>query len=544
MKYLGNGQYQIRNKRTGEVRTVTKEELPKYGLQSSPSAEKGTYGSQPKEMTGIRKTAKDFSGILDSLGLGVIPGAAASAYELPGFITRGLKPRSVKEAQGDNPFLTSQKAESISKLKAGDKSELIKQPIREGAGLLSWMIPGGAGAKVGGRALLGAAQGATYAMSQDEKPEEVATSAGAGAVLNTILPGLTSVLGKSGRWISQKIPADIREKVIEAPARKAKELTEQGIRYMIGHRDLDYALSNKIIDKKSFKGVNIETINDALDKTYSLIKNKDDELQNILRNKDNMVPYGPVKEKISSIIDKAPPDMDMPEKSAIIKWLDDRLMEGLPSGNRRLDTLAPFVGGEMLGSLAALNELKRSLYKENAPVYRRIYSFLNDYIGSGSGVPDKVKSINKELGSLVRIKDNLIKSQEKQLPEKLVQEKIEDAIEKAATGDVPSLNSLLQLLVVSTLPATTSVGNAVFPVGGPVGGLGASYFMYRTLKNIVDKPQVKKRIMEILEKSGQKSSQVSEALKLPVIGDIMRGLAVKSPAYLQRGDETQSEVTY
>lgn len=528
MRYLGNDQYEIENVKTGEKRTVNSGELSNYGLSPDPSAEADT-NQQGGAIKGV-------SNLLSSFGLGAIPGAAASLYEAPGFVARGFKSRPVEEAQKDNPFLTNQKIQSIKKTRT-DKTEPFKQAGSEALGLGSWMVPGGIEGKALTRFGLGAIQGATSAISQKEDVGKVALDSVLAGGINTVLPGAANKLVGAGKYITEKIPADIKEKIITQPAKKMSQLVDRGIRTIVGHQDADFAIKNGIIDRNTFKGVNSETINDALQKTYNQLQEKETKLQGILTDSSAMIPYRPVKSKIKEIIDKSPPNLNTPDKQAISSWLDDRLLEGLPGGNKNILVSNDFIQGKTLGDLATLNELKRSLYKENSPVFREIYTYLNDYIGKASGVPNEVKGLNKEMGSLIRIKNNLLKSQEGKLPETLTETSIQNTVDKAKQGDVGSLDVLLRTLGVLSFPALSQIPLQVAGanLGGGLGGVGGAYFLYSALKKISQKPEVKANIMNVLKKTGDKSRVMSDLMKVPAIAKIINAVAVRAPSAIQSG---------
>lgn len=167
-----------------------------------------------KGFTGGKQTVNKVSEFLNSIGLGAIPGAAATLYEVPGAIQRGGS-RTVEQAQQDNPFLTGQKSRSLQAARTEGPLANILQSGREAAGLASYAIPIGGG--VGRMALQGAGRFAANKASQEgTNVGDVAQAGVAGAVVEPsiglllkALPYLTKggVLKKTQEGISKSVEA-------------------------------------------------------------------------------------------------------------------------------------------------------------------------------------------------------------------------------------------------------------------------------------------------------------------------------------------------
>ena len=159
--------------------------------------------SQPNTastMGGVKGTIRKGSELLNTLGLGAVPGAAASIYEIPGMVGRGFQKRSVEEAAQDNPFLTGQKQRSLIKARTEGIGENIKQAGKETAGLASWMINPMSKAtlpvKMGAAALSG---GLSNMSQEDSTAGSVATSAGISSLFPPVFKAGGAVLNKVGK---------------------------------------------------------------------------------------------------------------------------------------------------------------------------------------------------------------------------------------------------------------------------------------------------------------------------------------------------------
>jgi hypothetical protein len=181
MKNLGNGQYEIRNKKTGETRVVFESDLSSYGLRAptSSTSQQTTQQTQPK-MGGVKGVIRKSSEILDMLGLGALPVIGGAAYE---------GQRAVRSAAGDqsgyynaekgesveNPFLSDEKMASIQK-------NPVKQMAKQSAGLASWGVPLSKGSLAAKAGLSGGVGALSEASQESATPESIRNSAMVGSL--------------------------------------------------------------------------------------------------------------------------------------------------------------------------------------------------------------------------------------------------------------------------------------------------------------------------------------------------------------------------
>lgn len=215
MQLLPNGNYQITNRQTGEIREVSPDNLSKYGL--SPQAATAQAGvptaqgpqapqaPQAQQLSGVQNFGQGVGSILKTLGLQALPNIAGAGYELY---------RGAKSALGDkgayvnpqtgevvqNPFLTEQDLQRIAQ-------KPVETIARQTAGLAAYGLPTGAG--VAGQAITGAARGALgVGAIPDTSAGQIAAGAAGGAVLEPVVQflrtsGTYKVLGQQTQNLAQ-----------------------------------------------------------------------------------------------------------------------------------------------------------------------------------------------------------------------------------------------------------------------------------------------------------------------------------------------------
>lgn len=217
-----------------------------------------------KELTGGKKVVNQVAELLNSIGLGAIPGAAATAYEIPGALARGGS-RTVEQAQQDNPFLTGQKARSLQAARTEGPLANILQSGRETAGLASYAIPmgGGSGAiasQVGKMALQGAGRFAANKASQEgANVGDIAKAGVVGAVaepsigmLLKALPYLTKsgVIGKTKQGIEESVSKGNGKYFDEMIFGTGKDSAREVVKNKLGWGKEVEAAFNKTVNEK------------------------------------------------------------------------------------------------------------------------------------------------------------------------------------------------------------------------------------------------------------------------------------------------------
>lgn len=189
--------YKITDNQTGKTVIISGDSPPTEQDAEGIFQQAGLRNTQSTQSNSNPVTSA--SNFLNAIGLGAVPGAAATLYEAPGFVQRGFTPRPIDTAKKDNPFLTDQKARSI---KLGG-SEAIKEPLREAAGLASYAVPMGKGpllARVGLNALTG---GLNEASQIDATPKSVLTSGAMSAGIGLGMEGVGKIANKVGESLAK-----------------------------------------------------------------------------------------------------------------------------------------------------------------------------------------------------------------------------------------------------------------------------------------------------------------------------------------------------
>lgn len=333
--------------------------------------------------------------------------------------------------------------------------------------------------------------------------ENLPETAVAGGALNIAIPEVTGLLGKGAKFFGERIPKDIVEQVIGKPQALLKQLTDKVKQTLVGHANVDYALKRGIIPQ------NAALTTDEINKYYANARLLSQEIEKQLQSnvKDVYVPYREVMPGLIEIAENIPPlGPNRPETEKIINWLTNQaLKEGVPSAK-----VGEFVKGETLISLGKILDIKRSIndaqYAE--PVYFKMYNYIKEYIENKSGLPEKVKALNREHAHLIDIKTSLSKLKKQDvLPAQITPEGIEKAVELAERGDVRSLQALIGMISLTSVflgapIAEGAIGSlGLAPGMRTVAGLGTSFALYRLMKDILADPKLKENVANVLSKN-------------------------------------------
>ena len=491
MKYLGNGQYEIQSKTTGEKKIVQENELSSYGL--SPNR-----GGQP-----ITKLSGE--GILSFFGLEqpaeLIKAGLNTAGQVKDIAVGQFGTPEQKKAAGQS-FKARQQAIEQSFKKGGLKID--KTPTQEQTPLTPILsaMEAPLNPEFARKALR--TSSAFIPLSKGNILQKAATSgvvgtmrqAGEGEQFDTgktVIAGLTSAalspifdigatdLKGAGKFLTKRIPEDIYEKIITKPQEYLSKVKTQINQYLVGHQNVDYAFKKGIIT--GTEDIDDTIIKQSLEKTKDLAQKIEDQLQTKVKGVN--VNLKEVYNGLMNIYNQIAPYEGKPNMTAIKTYLKK---QGIKN-----------TGQIDLSKIVALKRGLGNAYdKDNT--FKTMYSYVKNYIENKSGLPVDVKNLNREAQTLVFIKSNLNQAlNKKEIPNRLLGETIDQTIEKASQGDVPSLNAFIDVLSVAI---GVGAGQSFGPVGVGIGGIGGAYVVSRALKSLVNRPETKKRIADKLMRLG------------------------------------------
>lgn len=234
MRDLGGGRYEITNKRTGEKKVVSANELSQYGL-SAPQPKQSLlekvssflFPTATKtgkmSVAGLTYGGKTFGGARES-----VQTALEQSTQMAKRAMQETDPEKKKKllemsrqsdfaVQGLTPQLTQ--TEEQYGMKPGEDINYLRQGLGTGAEIGAWLMPGvgpkGTGIKkaVARGALTGLGSGTLFGLSQQEG-NMIANAAKGGVtgfVAGGVLGGLTEAAISTGRAILKKFPVILRQ---------------------------------------------------------------------------------------------------------------------------------------------------------------------------------------------------------------------------------------------------------------------------------------------------------------------------------------------
>lgn len=163
----------------------------------------------PKSATPVQEKQGGVSGVLRSLGLGILPDAGAAAINIPNFVQHGI-PGMMGHKKALDTYKQNYRKNPLANQGLLDKAEnrdlagVGGHLGQDAVGAASWMVPAtkvikGAGwaSKAGNLGIQGSAQGGMQAMSQEEaSPGSVGIGALTGGLANPAFAGAGNVVTK------------------------------------------------------------------------------------------------------------------------------------------------------------------------------------------------------------------------------------------------------------------------------------------------------------------------------------------------------------
>lgn len=449
MQQLPNGNFQIKNGKTGEVKEVTAQDLPKYGLMApldqsiTKSAAGSTPGSgakiNPAELIpSILGTAGAIGGGL--LGTAVEPGG--------GTIAGGALGGGAGQAAGK--FI-----EDLVEGKQSNVGDVAKEGV---TGAIFGGLPGGAegglGTRILSRLLLGAGAGSLNETAKEViggenlDPGKIAKEGALTGGANTVLGGGMDTLHLLSKMFGKNLPEAINKAVAEdqthiggqlvgannvATAKELGILPEKIDKVGIGElntykQNADQAgqkIETALQEKLSSGNTKTMTYNDLRDLTQQafdrapqyesamLVKPQqlDDEsmkmISAMLRSpnkqiRDQAIDMMSTSKEADTFLSKFVPKVD--EQGKPISWLKE--------GNKTL-------------TASQVNDIKRGIGKffNKSNLAKDLYSTFKDKIEELSGSNAEVSSLNQKAHAIAKIGDMLDKhiNREGPLPENMTE---------------------------------------------------------------------------------------------------------------------------
>ena len=485
MKYLGNGQYEIENSRTREKRVVQENELSQYGL--SPNRDKlpgeGILSFLGLEQpTNLVKAGLQTAGQVKDIAVGQFGTQEQKKAAGKSFKERQTKVEEFLREGGLNIPSPTERQTPLTPVLSAMKAPLNPEFARKALRTSSAFIPLSKG-NIVQRALTSGVVGSMRQAGEGEEFDagKTATAGITSAALSPIIDvGISGVKG-AGKFLTKRIPEDIYERIVNKPKEYLSKVKTQINQYLVGHQNVDYALKRGIIS--GTEDVDDVVIKQSLEKAKDLAQKTEDQLQS--KVKGIKVDSKEIYEGLMGIYNNIAPYEGKPNMKAIKDYLSK---QGVKS-----------TGEIDLSKIVALKRGLGNAYdKDNT--FKTMYSYVKNYIENKSGLPLDVKNLNKEAQTLLFIKSNLNQALNKRdVPNKFLKETIDQTVDKARGGDVPSLNALLAILATV---GGVSIGQSFGTLGAGIGGLGGAYMGYRALKSLVDRPETKQKIADRLMRLG------------------------------------------
>lgn len=305
--------YQIRNKNTGETKWVDEEEVGQY-------TNKENSGVESKVMDFLKYTAEPLNvpgrtvASVPLLQTALLAGAGGKAYEKITGKETGVDEAAVSGANWIANNVMSPRAMQAFDPKNPENQGFIpkgvlKEGAREGAGVASFLIPGGGGtaAKFGGRLLnagiRGFAQGASReAFNENSGAGEIVGSGLAGGITSGVLQGGGETIKAVGKFIKNSIPKRLVSGFISAPTSKMKE--KEALLSIMNEMDPEKGstpIVKQLMDRGELKNSPASQVRHTVTNLNKYGKAINDRVE---ENADNLIPIGDLLNEIDDTAGK------------------------------------------------------------------------------------------------------------------------------------------------------------------------------------------------------------------------------------------------
>src|SRR3990167_3999776 len=487
----GNGTFTINNAKTGQTKTVSGAELPKYGLSAPDSYSQGSFER------GIGKTGlydvPVLGGALRAVTHPILKVAEVVAEAVPAtseMITGTNKGQAYKPQ-----FISGEQQQAFS----GSLGEATTQNLKNVAGIGAFVVPGGGFA--GGLTMKGLA--------------------GAGGVLGPALAKIPGLGGKAVKKTYQTVTKSLPENVLktrDAIQKQLVALENHKMTEMVGYPNISKAKSLGITPDSEVEDVvrivtpELETVGEQLNKvlTQDYATATMQEVRDSLIKAQKSVAPG-VKE--IDLTDFANRTDDFIRQNLFNEYpdmtpsqIDDMMQNRLPI------------------SLGVINKIKIRMGERfgDDPLYKEAYKNLQGLIENNSGDSAQVKALNQEYNTLREMKTTA-----------------QDRIDRGLTStlenyDIKRDQIINKPLMNPVLGALASIGGVGLVAGAPVAAVpGATFAAYRVLANLLRDPVIAAKFANIVaaprKVTGSKAAQVTEK-GIGKIGKVLEQAGVRLPS--------------
>src|SRR3990167_1107011 len=509
----GNGTFTINNAKTGQTKTVSGAELPKYGLSAPDSYSQGSFER------GIGKTGlydvPVLGGALRAVTHPILKGAEVVAEAVPAtseMITGTNKGQAYKPQ-----FISGEQQQAFS----GSLGEATTQNLKNVAGIGAFVVPGGGFA--GGLTMKGLA-GAGVASGFAESKNTIGDTLGgtvAGGVLGPALAKIPGLGGKAVKKTYQTVTKSLPENVLktrDAIQKQLVALENHKMTEMVGYPNISKAKSLGITPDSEVEDVvrivtpELETVGEQLNKvlTQDYATATMQEVRDSLIKAQKSVAPG-VKE--IDLTDFANRTDDFIRQNLFNEYpdmtpsqIDDMMQNRLPI------------------SLGVINKIKIRMGERfgDDPLYKEAYKNLQGLIENNSGDSAQVKALNQEYNTLREMKTTA-----------------QDRIDRGLTStlenyDIKRDQIINKPLMNPVLGALASIGGVGLVAGAPVAAVpGATFAAYRVLANLLRDPVIAAKFANIVaaprKVTGSKAAQVTEK-GIGKIGKVLEQAGVRLPS--------------
>lgn len=507
----GDGTFTIKNKTTGQTKTVSSAELPKYGL----FAPVKQVNKVDKNTVGAFENAVGETGIFDVPVLG----GALRAVAHPALRGAEMVGQAVGETgaaltgQATAPDIMSK--DSLKKIENRDVGSVATEGVKTAAGVASYAVPGGGfTGSVTKKGLAGAGALSGFSESGETVGETVGETlvGGVGGLAAAKVPGLVSkIAGKSGEAIFEKIPARLRSK-IDRTEKELMGLEQRKMTDMVGYKNISKAKTLGITPESMPEDV-VRVVTPELESVGT-------KLNNALGQDYASATMAEVRDAFRKASKQVAPGVKGIDLEDWIGRNDEFLRQNISdeigqvgaemTPGQRID----FMNDEYPINLNIVNKIKQRLGDrfEDDPLYKQAYKNLQELIEKNSGDPDGIKALNQEYNSLREIRN-----QSQQQIDKGLSRNIEDYQLKREQIKGNPLND-------PYVGTAAGLGAVMGSVLGPVGAVpGGTFAMYRVLNSLMKNPEVARTIANALEAP-------KNTLRTPVGKVVSKGADMSSKA--------------